>query len=392
MLEHHADPRAQLGQVGLGISDGDAVDDDVALLEGLQRIDGLDQRRFARARGPADDDDLALADGGGAVGQHLEAAVPLGDVFDVDHGGSLSNDGDLLLQLAHKARQAEADDEVDDGGDQIGFDRAVEVLARDLEALEQVVLADRIDQRGVLEQDDGLGQQHRKHIPEGLRQHDQAHALAVGHAQRIAGMDLAPGHRLDARAHDLGVVAGLEQCEGDEGRHLPAQRPQQLGDQQEEPQDHHHQRDGAQRVDVEGRRHRQPFVAGQPHHRQQGAQQDAADHGDHGQLDGEPEALGDEALDDGPVQEGIVEVQHHFAPTVPGMRTRASMNLATRLIANAEMKYSSVTGMKISSKCEVSSDACWANCASSGMLTANATAEFLTMFMLSLVNGGITMR
>jgi hypothetical protein len=74
-------------------------------------------------------------------------------------------------------RQREADDEVHDGGDQVGLDRPVEVLARHLEALEQVVGADGVDQRGVLEQDDGLRQQHRQHVAEGLRQHDQLHGL-----------------------------------------------------------------------------------------------------------------------------------------------------------------------------------------------------------------------
>src|SRR6185295_14902309 len=53
--------------------------------------------------------------------------------------GRSANDGDLLLQLANRHRQAEADHEIDDGGDEVGLDRAVEVLARDLEALEQVV-------------------------------------------------------------------------------------------------------------------------------------------------------------------------------------------------------------------------------------------------------------
>jgi hypothetical protein len=43
-----------------------------------------------RARRAADDDHLALLDGGGAVGQHLEAAVPLADVLDVDHRGLLN--------------------------------------------------------------------------------------------------------------------------------------------------------------------------------------------------------------------------------------------------------------------------------------------------------------
>ena len=40
----------------------------------------------------------------------------------------------------------------------------------------------------------------------------------------------------------------------------------------------------------------------------------------------------------------------------------------------------------------VSSCACRANSVSSEMLTAKATAEFLTMFIDSLVSGGMTMR
>ena len=60
VLEHHADARAQLGQVGLRVADRDAVDDDLALLERLERVDALDERRLAAARGAADHDDLAL--------------------------------------------------------------------------------------------------------------------------------------------------------------------------------------------------------------------------------------------------------------------------------------------------------------------------------------------
>jgi hypothetical protein len=69
---------------------------------------------------------------------------------------------------------------------QIGFDGAAKVLACHFEALEHVVGANRIDQRGVLEQDDGLRQQHRQHVAESLRQDHQLHVLAVGHAQRLA--------------------------------------------------------------------------------------------------------------------------------------------------------------------------------------------------------------
>ena len=89
MLEHHAHARAQLGQVGLGVGQRHAVHHDVALLKRLQGIDGLDQGRFARTGRAANHHDLALFDLGGAVGQHLEGAVPLGNVLDFNHGKAL---------------------------------------------------------------------------------------------------------------------------------------------------------------------------------------------------------------------------------------------------------------------------------------------------------------
>ena len=47
VLEHHADARAELRQVRLGIVDLDAVDDDVAFLEWLECVDDLNQCRLA---------------------------------------------------------------------------------------------------------------------------------------------------------------------------------------------------------------------------------------------------------------------------------------------------------------------------------------------------------
>jgi hypothetical protein len=71
VLEHHADVRTQLRQVGLRVADGGAVDEDVALLEGFEAVHAFDQRGFAGAGRAADDDDLALFDLVRAVGQHL---------------------------------------------------------------------------------------------------------------------------------------------------------------------------------------------------------------------------------------------------------------------------------------------------------------------------------
>jgi hypothetical protein len=99
VLEHHADLGAQLRQVGLGVVQRDAVDGDLALLEGFERVHGLDERGLARARGTADHDHVALGDADRAVVEHLHGAVPLGDVLDFDHFfGHFFLSGSVLCQ------------------------------------------------------------------------------------------------------------------------------------------------------------------------------------------------------------------------------------------------------------------------------------------------------
>ena len=87
VLEHHAGHRTQLGQVGARIAHLDAVDHDLALLEGFERVHGLDQRRLARAGGAAHHHHLAAANGGAAIIQYLEIAIPFADLLDLDHRG-----------------------------------------------------------------------------------------------------------------------------------------------------------------------------------------------------------------------------------------------------------------------------------------------------------------
>ncbi|EKS68785.1 6-pyruvoyl-tetrahydropterin synthase [Burkholderia sp. SJ98] len=85
VLEHHADLRTQLRQIRLLVRQRLAVDRDFALLERLQAVHGLDERRLARTRRAAHHDDLALLHFGRAVGEHLELPVPLGNILDRDH-------------------------------------------------------------------------------------------------------------------------------------------------------------------------------------------------------------------------------------------------------------------------------------------------------------------
>src|SRR6266481_4067583 len=97
MLKHHADARTQLRQICLRVVHGNPGDRNGPLLERLEPIDALDERRLARARWPADHDDFALLDMRRAILQHLKVGVPLADFAERDHGTSSANDRDPPL-------------------------------------------------------------------------------------------------------------------------------------------------------------------------------------------------------------------------------------------------------------------------------------------------------
>src|SRR6202022_3659971 len=84
-LEHHADFAPDFIHPPQIRSELDAVDDDLAFLKFLKRVDAADQRRFARARGTADHDALAFADIEVDVAQHMKIAVPLVEAGNVDN-------------------------------------------------------------------------------------------------------------------------------------------------------------------------------------------------------------------------------------------------------------------------------------------------------------------
>ncbi len=85
VLEHHANARTQFRQVGLWIANRDAVDGDITLLEWLQAVDRLDQRRFAGPRRAAHHHHVTLGDLRGAIGQDLKLTVPFADVIKLNH-------------------------------------------------------------------------------------------------------------------------------------------------------------------------------------------------------------------------------------------------------------------------------------------------------------------
>src|SRR5690348_4926693 len=113
----------------------------------------------------------------------------------------LPDDGDARLQTLDQAGCGERNQKVDERREQVHLDQAA-VALRDLGGGAQEIRdREHVDQRGVLEQDDRLRQQHGRHIAERLRQDDVAHHLPIGHAERIAGGRLPARDALDSRAH-----------------------------------------------------------------------------------------------------------------------------------------------------------------------------------------------
>src|SRR5262245_313830 len=118
MLEHHADARTELRQIGSLVSDRDTIDADLALLVWLQSVHALNKSGLARSRRAAHHDHLALGNPGRAVTQDLEVAVPLADIVDLDHALGSTDNSDPRLQSSHQARQGVRNREVHASGEQ----------------------------------------------------------------------------------------------------------------------------------------------------------------------------------------------------------------------------------------------------------------------------------
>src|SRR5258707_1054067 len=244
----------------------------------------------------------------------------------------LADHRDFRLQLLDQQRQAEGNDEVDHRGERVHLDQPVVAVGDLGGGAEEIGGRDHVDERGVLEKDDRLREEHRHHVAERLRKHDVPHGLPVVEPQRVAGPHLPPGDRLDPGAHDLAVVGRLEHREGDqrgvEGAHLDraarARHPRaDVGHQEEEPEDHQHQRDRAHQVYECSGDHRDRLEARKSHHREDRAEDDAARHRQQREGDREghalPEQVGNRALDDAPVEARV----HLSAPPWARRRRRS---------------------------------------------------------------------
>src|SRR3954463_9877478 len=103
----------------------------------------------------------------------------------------LSNNTNASLQAADAVRGGTGNREIDQCREQIHLDQPAVALRHLARRAQKVGNRQHVDQRGVLEQHDGLRKQHGQHVAERLRQHDVAHGLAVGQAERAGRGGLA---------------------------------------------------------------------------------------------------------------------------------------------------------------------------------------------------------
>src|SRR3954453_20903015 len=84
-LEHHSDLAPDFIDAPQVRTQLDAIDDDLAFLKLLERVDAADQRRFSRSRGTAALYEFACRDMQVDVVHPMEIADPLVQGGDLDH-------------------------------------------------------------------------------------------------------------------------------------------------------------------------------------------------------------------------------------------------------------------------------------------------------------------
>ncbi len=116
------------------------------------------------------------------------------------------------------------------------------------------------------------------------REHDEADDLAVGEAERLAGLDLPRGHRFDAGADDLGDIGAEMDRQRDDGRDVARQPQADEGQGEIDEEELDEERRVADELDIDARERRDRARAEHLGDCSDDADQEAEDHRDDRQL------------------------------------------------------------------------------------------------------------
>src|SRR6185369_11502719 len=127
--------------------------------------------------------------------------------------------GDAPVNKLGALREREAHDEVDDRQccedlERPRQQRRVDLVGR----VRQLVHADHIADRGLLDRGNELADEARQHVVERLRQEDLPHRQSIAQAKRTRRFGLTLGHGFQTRADDFRHVRGLVDHQRDDER------------------------------------------------------------------------------------------------------------------------------------------------------------------------------
>src|SRR5215472_192555 len=318
-------------------------------------------------------------------------------------GRTISGRAEPLLQRARVPRHRVRAHPVHDRDEQVQRERADLAVVDDLGGLGEIHEPDDRGERRVLEQHDELRDQRGDHVLERLGQHDVTHALRAAEPDRGGRLHLSSRHRLYSRPHDLAEISRLEDDEGGESdAELGDRGLQHDGDDEPHPEDHHHEGNAAEELDVEHGGHANPPLGREPSEADDEPEQEAQHDGRDGEAQRAPHEGSDpdEALDDqeGQVAPDDVEARDHRRarrpPAVmrPGIAVRRSTQPITEAKKRHSTRYMTVPAVSASMAFAVYVSIWRVWNVSSATLMVSATDEFLSRFSDSLVAGGMMSR
>lgn len=159
---------------------------------------------------------------------------------------------ETLFKRSDEARNREREREVDDGNAGPNFKRAVGLSNDELPGAREFFKADYRNEGRILQHGNEFIAERRNDALKGLRQHDVAHGLSVGHAERKTGAELPLRDGLNAAAEDFGnVCAGVKRTGGNGCDKRVNAVADDIGQRKVDDEDLNEERRAADAVDVD---------------------------------------------------------------------------------------------------------------------------------------------
>ena len=188
-------------------------------------------------------------------------------------------------------------------------------------------------QAGVLEGDDGLGNQTGQHAPEGYGNQNVTGRLGVGHAGGVGGSGQIFADGLVSGAKNFTKIGRFEDNEGNHCRKKRVQwTPGDYRHYKIEPENDQQQRQVADEINIQGDRPVNPSIFGDAPQTDQGPQGYSSGQSKKAQLQGDPETA---------QQKGDVashRIKRSYLPTMPGILKRFSIMLITLTTARPRIR------------------------------------------------------